>query len=116
MQRDFQASFLLKEIHDARVVGIGIEVNRNGPLTKARRIGYRVNRLLRLYAARMGGVHPVAIRFSELAISAIAVAGCHLVILDQELAYGHGHPTVLTPVVVNLAYLAYLPAYGEELV
>jgi hypothetical protein len=80
------------------------------------RIGYRVNRLLRLYTSRMGRVHPVASRFRELAISSIAVAGRHLVILDQELAYGHGHPTVLTPVVVNLASLSDLPAYGEELV
>jgi hypothetical protein len=107
---------LLKEIHHARVVGVGIEVNRNGSLAKMWWIGYRVNRLLRLYTPRMGRVHPVAIRFGELAISAIAVAGRHPVILDQELAYGYGHPTVLTPVVVNLASLSDLPAYGDELV
>ena len=46
MQRDFEATFLLKGIRHARVVRIGVEVNRNRPLTELRRIGYRVNRLL----------------------------------------------------------------------
>lgn len=113
---DFAARTLLNGINDACIEGPGVNMHADGSLVEFARIQHTMHGLERINRTGTRDIHLERVGRLDCALAAGDVLIYHVKILHEQAANRDGHPAVLVAVIVHGAYLADLPADGDQLV
>lgn len=114
MQGDVGVGSFVERIDFTGGIGIRVDVDAGGALLEFGKIENLMDGLLALHGARMIGVHVIRHAGRKIASAASRVLIGDAEILNAQFANGHGHPAVLSAMIVDAADLAGLPADGKD--